>query len=464
MPLRSDGTSDIIRAEMSKILPGAGKMSQIQRTRIFTFGVITLLLGYEVALAQTATEQLVRDQRAVVRPRPDRGETVTNRPRPELDPLGVRAGSFLVSPRLRVQEIYNDNIFATDTDKKDDFITLIRPQLDIASDWNNHAFDVRANGTIGRHADQTEEDFEDFSVGANGRLDITQRAKLRAGVSYDRLHEGRGSPDDVRREDGSLPVEPTIFDVGSAFLTYEQWFGRFLLELNGAADQLDYDNVMTEDGGTINNDDRDRAIIAGGLKLGYELIPGYTAFVRSAVDHRRYDNLDAFNPRDRDSDGYLIEVGTDLNLTGVLFGDAAIGYRSQDYDDLRLDTVGGIAGRASLTWTPTGLTTASAFITREIIETTADAAAAIFETSGRLVLDHELLRNLLLQARVSVTNDDFEGIDRSDTYIAAGFGVNYLMNRYLRLDLNYDYLDLGSDAQDQDFTANTVSLGVLVHL
>lgn len=439
-------------------------MSEKQRKRIFTFGLVPLLLGYEVVLAQTATEQLVRDQRAVVRPRPDRGETVTNRPRPELDPLGVRAGSFLIYPRLRIQEAYDDNIFASDGDEKDDFITLVSPRLDVASDWNNHAFDLHADAMIGRHADQGEEDFEDFSVGANGRLDITQRANLRTGVSYNRLHEGRGSPDDVRREGGSPPVEPTIFDVGSAFLTYEQWFGHFLLELNGAADQLDYDNVSTEDGGTINNDDRDRAIIAGGLKLGYEFIPGYTAFVRGAVDHRRYDNLDAFNPLDRDSDGYLIEVGTDLDLTGVLFGDVAIGYRSQDYADPRFDTVGGVAGGASLIWTPTGLTTVSAFVTREIIETTVGGAAAIFETSGRLVLDHELLRNLLLQARVSVIDDDFQGIDRSDTYIAAGFGANYLMNRYVRLDLNYDYLDGGSDAQGQDFTDNTVSFGVSVHL
>ncbi|MGH9197631.1 MAG: outer membrane beta-barrel protein, partial [Acidimicrobiia bacterium] len=358
-------------------------MWQKQRTRIFTFGVITLLLGYEVVLAQTATEQLVRDQRAVVRSRPDRGETVTNRPRPEFDALGVRAGSFLISPRLRVQEIYDDNIFAADTDKKDDFITLISPQLDIASDWNNHAFDVHANATIGRYADEGEEDFEDFAVGANGQLDITQRANLRAGVSYDRLHEGRGSPDDVRRQGGSPPVEPTVFEVGSAFLTYEQWFGRFLLELNGAADQLDYDNVRREDGGTIINDDRDRAIIAGGLKLGYEFVPGYTAFVRGAVDHRRYDNLDASNPLDRDSDGYLIEVGTDLDLTGVLFGDVSVGYKSQDYADPRLDTVGDVAGAVSLTWTPTGLATVSAFVTREIIETT--AAAAVFKTNGRLV-------------------------------------------------------------------------------
>jgi hypothetical protein len=32
-------------------------------------------------------------------------------------------------------------------------------------------------------------------------------------------------------------------------------------------------------------------------------------------------SLDTFNALDRDSDGYLSEAGTDLDLTGVLFGD-----------------------------------------------------------------------------------------------------------------------------------------------
>lgn len=437
-------------------------MPKKQRVK-FILGVIALVFGHKVVLAQTEADKLARDQRAVVRPQPERGETVTNRSRPELDALGVRAGSFLLYPRLGVQEAYDDNIFAADGDEKDDFITLVSPRFDLASDWNNHAFELHANAAIGRHAAETEEDFEDFSVGANGRLDITQRANLRTGVSYNRLHEGRESPDDVRRQGGSPPVEPTVFDVGSVFLTYQQWLGRFLLELDGAADQVDYDNVRTEDGGTINNDDRDRAIFAGGAKVGYEFIPGYTAFFRSVVDYRNYDNLDAFDQLDRDSDGYLIEVGTDLEL-GILFGELAIGYRSQGYDDPRLESIDGVAGQATVTWTPTGLTTVSAAFTREIVETTVDQSSGIFETAGRLVLDHELLRNLLLQARVSVTDDDYQGVDRSDTYVGAGFSANYLMNRYLRLDLQYDHLRADSDAQGEDFVDNTITFGILVQI
>ncbi|MGH8563202.1 MAG: outer membrane beta-barrel protein [Gammaproteobacteria bacterium] len=444
-------------------------MSDKQRASNLSFAIMTLVsVGYyEVALAQPATVQLARDQRAAFRPPPERGETVTNRARPELDPLGVRAGGLFIYPRLGLQEFYNDNIFAIDSGEQDDFITLITPRVDVTSDWTKHAFDLYAKAAIARYADQTVEDFEDFSVGTNGRLDITQRTNLRAGVNYDRLHEGRGSPDDIRRQGGSPPVEPTIFDVGSAFLTYQQWLGRFLLESGGVVDRLGYDNVKRENGDTIINDDRDRVLISGNLKVGYEFMPGYTAFARGEVDYRRYDNLccDDFSQFDRDSEGYLIEVGTDFDVTAVLFGNVAIGYRSQDYDDPRFDTIGDVAGRASLTWNPTGLTTVSAAITRgEVVETTLSGSAAIFETAGQVTLDHELLRNLLLQAAVSVGDDDFQDIDRSDTYVRAGFGAKYLMNRYIHLDLSYGYLSRGSSAQGGDFTSNTIFLGALFRI
>jgi hypothetical protein len=448
--------------------PGSEDMSDKQRASNFSFAIITLILVgyYEVALAQTATEQLARDQRAAFRPPPERGETVTNRPRPELDRLGVRAGGLFIYPSLGLQEFYDDNIFATDSGEEDDFITLVSPRVDVASDWTRHAFGLYGKAAIGRHADQTEEDFEDFSVGTNGRLDITQRAKLRAGVSYDRLHEGRGSPDDVRRQGGSPPADITLFDVGSVFLTYQQWLGRFLLESGGEVDRLRYDNVSREDGTIIINDDRDRAIYAGNLKMGYEFMQGYTAFIRGEVDYRRYDDLCCRGALfDRDSEGYLIELGTDFDVTAVLFGDVAIGYRSQDYDDPSFDTIGDVAGRASLTWNPTGLTTVSALISRgEVIETTLSGSPAIFETEGRVTVDHELLRNLLLQAAVSVSDEDFQDIDRSDTYVRAGFGAKYLMNRYIQLDLSYRYLSLGSDAEGQDFTNNTIFLGALFRI
>lgn len=76
-----------------------------------------------------------------------RGDTVASRARPELDPLGIRAGAFLIFPELAIDEIYNDNIFAENNDETDDFITSIQPEVTIESDWSRHALAIAGAAT-----------------------------------------------------------------------------------------------------------------------------------------------------------------------------------------------------------------------------------------------------------------------------------------------------------------------------
>ena len=61
----------------------------------------------------------------------------------------MHAGGLFIYPRLGLQEFYNDNIFATDSDEEDDFITLVSPRVDVTSDWTKHAFDLYAKAAIG---------------------------------------------------------------------------------------------------------------------------------------------------------------------------------------------------------------------------------------------------------------------------------------------------------------------------
>jgi hypothetical protein len=81
----------------------------MNRLALIPLCIVPALLPGELANAQEASDILVRDQQAVVRPRPERGETVRNRARPELDPLGIRRGPFTILPGLEVRtgEIIN---------------------------------------------------------------------------------------------------------------------------------------------------------------------------------------------------------------------------------------------------------------------------------------------------------------------------------------------------------------------
>ena len=48
-------------------------------------------------------------------------------------------------------------------------------------------------------------------------------------------------------------------------------------------------------------------------------------------------------------------------------------------------------------------------------------------------VDHELLRNLLLNANAGYENDFFQGVSRTDAVFSAGAGIRYLLNRNLYL-------------------------------
>jgi len=389
------------------------------------------------------------------------GETVTSRPRPELDPLGIRAAGFLIYPSLAVSEQYNDNIFADETGEVDAFITYITPGVRVNSDWSNHALNFRADANIGRYIDNGDEDFEDYFFGADGRLDVTRDQSLFIDGLYSHIHQNRGDPDDPQgRNQGS-------YDLSTVTGGYNHTFNRLSVTLEGTGVRYDYENVTADDGSLINQEQRNRTDAIGTLRAAYELTPGYSAFLLGSYINRSYDERDQDGIL-RSSDGYEVAVGLDLALTGVTTGDLYVGYRSQFYDDPILPTIEGPQGGASIYWNVTTLTTITGRVERTIEETTfltddeGIPAAGYFRTRYGVIVDHELLRNLLLQASLFGINSDFVGIDRTDNVLLATVGARYLLNRYLDISIGYGYTDRSSDFNP--YSQNTATLTVNVKL
>ena len=145
----------------------------------------------------------------------------------------------------------------------------------------------------------------------------------------------------------------------------------------------------------------------------------------------------------------------------MLFGNLFIGYEARNYDDVALNDTSGISGGASLTWLPSQMTTVTGSITRSIEETTLNSASGIFSTGANIIVDHEFLRNLLLQGRLRIAEDNFEGLNRDDTYFGTGIGATYMLNRHFHLLIDYDYLQRSTDSVTNidDFSENRFSLG-----
>ncbi len=389
-----------------------------------------------------------------------RGETVLTRPRPEVDALGVRLGSFLLFPKLTVEESYNDNIFSVESFKTDDFITIARPEFFLFSDWNNHALNLRADASFVRHLDSGDEDYEDYHVGGDGRLDITRDSYLFASVDSSVLHEGRGSSDDVGGE------TPTKYTLTSGALQFFQKFNRLSFTLDGSQLHFNYDDVETTFL-PVNNDDRDRTESNLSLRVGYEIVPEYEAFAVLSGNVKAYDDDVDDSGFDRDAHGVELNVGARIDLGGIMFGDVFIGYRIQDYEDDRLESIKGLNFGTGLVWNVTRLTTLNGNILRVIEETTTAGASGFVATTVSVSADHEFLRNLLLNGSLGVSQSDFKGVGQEDMTYLAGIGAKYMLNRYFYASLNYNYTQKESDVDgggDSDFKQNVVSFRLELQL
>jgi hypothetical protein len=385
---------------------------------------------------------------------PNPNVAVQNRPRPDYDPIGLRAGSFFFYPELTLSGLYDDNVFAADDDEESDFAALLSPRLRAQSNFSRHSLTLDVGAELARYQDNDELDYEDFYALTGGRLDITREDILSADLGVKRLHEDPSDPDSSEGDD-----EVTKFWQDTASLSYRKNFARFFTVLGG--DFARYDFEDTDD---TNEDDRDRNQYAGRLRFGYEISPRLAAFLQGLYDIRRYDETPDDQGRDRDSEGYSLRAGTEIDITSILFGEVGFGYTSRTYDDDDLDSVNGFGFGGKLTWNVTPLTTIGLDAEGEIQETTVgdgnDEASANFQKKVILDINHELLRNVLLNGNVGYIRDDFEGIDRTDNTLRAGAGVSYLLNRHLSLDATYDFSTRDSDENDEEYTRNRFLVGI----
>lgn len=396
----------------------------------------------------------------------ERGETVLQRPRPEVGQLGIQAGSFTILPRLETGLTYDSNVYATKNNAKDDFIWVTRPNLDVRSNFNNNALNFSAGGDIGRYFDRTTENYADYHVTADGRYDITRDAAISGGLFHRRNHESRTDPDVVT---GTLTAptdysEPVNYYTSGGNAAYSQRFNRIRVRLSGLAQYLSYDDVKLVNGSKSSQDDRDRWEYGTTGRVGYEFIDGYEAFVQGTYSWTRYRLDRDFGGVKRDSDGYEVVGGLSTDLTGLITGEFYLGYLTKNYDDASLKDFSGLAVGGRLNWSVTQLTTITGSVTRQVRETTFSRGGATASSYNRTIValgaDHELLRNLLLNARVQWRQDDFNGIDRKDDVYTLGAGATYQMNRYLFLTGGYTYEKRNSDISGYDYSDNVIYLRV----
>ncbi len=385
---------------------------------------------------------------------PERGETVRDRARPDYDAAGIRSGGLLIFPSVEVRLRHEDNIYRTDGGETEDIVTSVRPRIDVASQWSNHELVVSAGTDTDFFANEDDENSTDWFLSADGRVDIARDANVYVGLSAQGLHEDRGDPNAPRAS-----REPISYSRQDVRLGGFYRFNRLSLTLEGNIRQFDFDNGIDRNGNRIVQRGRDREENEVMARAGYAAAPGYEAFVRVTRYNRRYEHHGT-TPPDRDSDGWELVVGTALDLGGIVFGEVFAGHRSQDYDDASLPTIDGFTLGGTVNWNVTPLTTVNGSVQRTVEESVFAGASGFLSTTVSLGVDHELQRNLILNAVLSLTRNDYGGITREDDLFGVEIGATYFVNRNLRADFGYRYQSRDSTTPGEDFDGNVVHMTI----
>jgi hypothetical protein len=381
-----------------------------------------------------------------------RGVNVRNRPRPEYDPLGMRIGTFVIRPQLRLDTAFDDNVLASGVRRESDVIQRTTGQVEARSDWGRHGLSGLAVIDDRRYLENPDESYLNYRVQGTGRYDITRFQHVDMQIGAARLHQERDDPNDF----GSS--KPIGIDERFVRAGYYVQDNRAALRVDALLNTLRYDdadfrNPATGITSTSSQAFRNRDLYVLSGAVSYELAPLRRALVVTRVNKRTYvDEPVSAGSFTRDSKGIELLAGLDADYDGIFSYRLLLGYLRQEYDAANLPTTSAPTGEALLLWNVTTLTTVSFRAERRVEESIRTNASSYLRSFGTVAVDHEYDRNILLNATLSYRLDEFEGISREDKTTALSLGATWLVNQNVRLGATYTRVhgDLGGGRPDYD--------------
>jgi hypothetical protein len=379
----------------------------------------------------------------------DEGVTVETRLHPEQMPLGLREGAFEFLPQLDESFGYSSNALSGPY-RRGSWEVGTAPALAIASGWSRDSFGALFSVNDTRYLSLPSQDRTDVTAVVGGRLDIGED-KLTLAAAHLVQHEDQAALDTIASEQ---PIAVHVDDLRAA---YAMTRGRWSIEPGIQATNWTYDDASIN-GVPTSQAYRDRVVVQGGVTARYELAPLRTVvFVARAIS-QDYTHTPVGQPNPN-STSYQMLAGIDYDDDSVWRWRLLIGGEAREFTSKLYRQQNTLIAEAGVGWSPSGMTTLNATVSRETGDAEQEGVSGLTYTSARLTIDHEYLRDLLFRASVGLQRADFfQGGYQVGT--TAGFGVTWVMNRSARLSFTYDQTDVRGSNTPTDTLATGYSRGV----
>lgn len=358
----------------------------------------------------------------------------------EGDELGITLGSFRLYPALEMNIGADSNVFAQNASQGTvgSLYTTIAPSLDLRSDWLNHALHVGLSGIAGFYNSAPTQNYQNYTLIADGKIDIQTDFYLTWSVALKRATEALGTPN------VAFAQAPTIDNTIPVSLGLYQRFNRLFYEAKVSATRYSYIDNSTIFSTGLPAASRDRTEYEESIKLGYELYEDLAVFIQPGLNQRRYLDNDNTAGQQRDSNGQTFLVGSTWKPTAATALEATAGYTTQNYPSLGGSDSSFTYGLAG-TWNGYAPLTLRPSITRGIIETALSNYKNYVQTTYAVDFNYLIHDAWTAVGGISVTTADYNPIagsganPRTDTLYRAQIGFLYALRPQIQIGPFFEY-------------------------
>ncbi|MBV8573645.1 MAG: outer membrane beta-barrel protein, partial [Acetobacteraceae bacterium] len=345
----------------------------------------------------------------------------------------------IIRPALNESIGYNSNVTGLSPAPSSWFLETA-PSVAIDSQWSQSRVGALLSADNFNYFSASNQNLTN-AVGSIGGAYTSGRSSVSLAYSILLQHE---LPTDIGAPITTTPVPYVVNDIRSDY-TYD--FGRLSLTPNIEFQTYRFGNGSLPTNLTFQNSQsfQNRNVVQGGVTAAYKITDQQNGVLVLRGINQNFPSTPT-GQLSPDSNSAMVLVGVESKYTGTWLYRVLVGAETRQFKAYPSHTAPII--EANAVWTPRGRTTVTGVIRREIEDPTEPDTNGFTLTGASLVLDQEIYHNILAQGRLQYQYlKPLQG-GGNESNFTVGAGVSWLVNRNVRLALNYDYTDQkGSSGQ-----------------
>jgi hypothetical protein len=349
---------------------------------------------------------------------------------------GVTAGQFRLYPSVTAGVFFDDNVFATHSNRQGSWGGLVRPELGLATAGQNYAVEARGFIEDRWYSRFSSEDQVNGAAGLAAIVMPDPNTQVVGKARYVHGHEDRGAGESQIFSGFDRPVAYNSIEASGAL---NKRFDRWWTSLGVAGSWINYD-TPTVGGIPVSQSYRNGNVVVVSGRVGYVVAPLTSLFVEVSGNRRDFQ-VDAFDSRGyRAVGGILLEQGPGARVKGEAFA----GYMYQTYTGVTFNTVSTFTYGGALAWLIAPRWTAVVEGRRNALESGLNGGVSLIDSVVAGRLDYMVMPNLFVGAGASYMVDEFLGAGRTDRTLSPLVSVKYLASPFVTL--GFDYRNVSFDS------------------